>query len=445
MDKQMENVLRTVQEQNVRFLRLWFTDVSGTLKSVAIAPAELESAFEEGIGFDGSAVEGLTRVHESDMVMHPDPGTLQILPSTSTAGTVARLFCDIATPDGARARSDPRGVLRRAINHAASMGFTFYAHPEFEFYLFTPVADEYEIPTPIDSGSYFDHVSRSTAHDFRALAVRSLEDMGIPVGFSHHESGPGQNEIDLRVSDALTMADNIMTLRVILEETALAQGVSASFMPKPLEGKPGNGMHTHFSLFEGDRNAFYDPAAEYELSITARQFMAGILTHAREITAVTNQHVNSYKRLFGGDEAPAYITWGKGVQSALIRVPSFTPGKASSARIEYRALDSAANPYLAFAVILRAGLDGIERGLDLPDSFGIDGADLDRLERKAMGIESLPGSLHEALREMENSALVADTLGEDAFDYFIRNKLHEWEIYRSQITPFERRHFLGAR
>ncbi|MDP9800194.1 glutamine synthetase [Arcanobacterium wilhelmae] len=445
MDTQVENVLRQVAEENVRFVRLWFTDVSGTLKSVAVAPAELESAFEEGIGFDGSAVEGLTRVHESDMVMHPDPATFQILPSPSAGGKVARLFCDISTPDGAGARSDPRGVLRRAMEHASSMGFTFYAHPEFEFYLFNPVTDEYEIPTPIDSGSYFDHVSRSTAHDFRALAVRSLEEMGIAVGFSHHESGPGQNEIDLRVSDALTMADSIMTLRMLLEEIALSQGVIASFMPKPLEGLPGNGMHTHFSLFEGNRNAFYDPAAEYQISITARQFIAGVLAHAREISAVTNQHVNSYKRLFGRDEAPAYITWGKGVQSALIRVPAFKPGKANSARIEYRALDSAANPYLAFAVILRAGLDGIERGLDLADPLGIDAVDLDRLERKALGIQSLPTSLHEALREMENSTLVADTLGEDAFDYFIRNKLHEWELYRGQITPFERRHFMGGR
>ncbi|MDO5025621.1 MAG: glutamine synthetase family protein [Trueperella sp.] len=441
MDVQQEHVMRTVQDQNVRFVRLWFTDIAGTLKSVAIAPAELESAFSEGIGFDGSAVEGLTRVHEADMVMHPDANTFQILPWGDAAAREARMFCDIRTPDGQAVRSDPRAVLKRALEHAATLGFTFHVHPEVEFYLFLPTADEYEIPTPIDNGSYFDNVSRPVAHDFRSHAIRTLEELGISVQFSHHEAGPGQNEIDLRMADALTMADDIMTSRVVIEQVAIAQGVQASFMPKPLIEHPGSGMHSHLSLFEGNRNVFFDPTLEFQISDIARQFVAGILRHAREISAITNQHVNSYKRLWAGDEAPAHVAWGRNNQSALIRIPSFKEGKAQSARIEYRALDSVANPYLAYAVLLEAGLSGIEQGLEPPEPVDANVGTLTDLERKALQIPALPASLNEALKCMEDSELIARALGEDAFDFFLRNKRHEWEGYRNQVTPFERRLF----
>ena len=303
MDKQQEYVLRAIEERDIRFIRLWFTDVLGQLKSVAIAPAEVEGAFEEGIGFDGSAVEGLTRVFESDMLLAPDPSTFQLLPWRSGTNAVARMFCDVLTPDGEPARTDPRAVLERQLARVAEAGFTCYVHPEIEFYLVERDADGRIRPT--DHAGYFDHVPGGTAHEFRRRAILMLEQMGISVEFSHHEGGPGQNEIDLRFADALSMADNIMTFRTVVEEVALQEGCSATFMPKPFVGRPGSGMHTHFSLFEGERNAFHDPAGQYQLSATGRAFIAGLLRHAREITAVTNQHVNSYKRLWGGDEAPS--------------------------------------------------------------------------------------------------------------------------------------------
>lgn len=442
MDRQQEHVLRSIQEKDVRFVRLWFTDVIGTLKSVAIAPAELEEAFEEGIGFDGSSIEGLARVVEADMLAHPDASTFQILPGRSEDGLVARLFCDITTRDGEPARSDPRYVLRRALERASDMGFGFYTHPEIEFYLFHPSNDPDIDFRPIDRAGYFDHSARSVAQDFRRDAVAALESMNIPVEFSHHESGPGQNEIDLRYTDALSMADNIMTFRTVIQEVAISQGVVASFMPKPLIEHPGSGMHTHMSLFEGDRNVFYDPSGTYLLSATARKFMAGLLEHSRSIAAITNQHVNSYKRLWAGDEAPSFVSWGHNNRSALVRVPALRQGKPQSARIEYRAIDSAANPYLAFAVLLNAGLDGIERNLELPDEALDDVMALTRNERRALGIRSLPGNLEQALSLMHDSELVADTLGEEAFEFFLRNKEQEWQGYRNQVTPFERERFL---
>lgn len=441
MDQLHEHVLRTVAERDIRFIRLWFTDVSGTLKSVAIAPAELQEALEEGIGFDGSAIEGLTRVTESDMIAWPDASTFQILPFRGD-DDVARMFCDITTRDGEPARSDPRAVLRRAIEGAAKMGFTFFVHPEIEYYLFHPITDPDAEPVPIDNSSYFDHVSRSAAPDFRRAAIDALEKMGIPVEFSHHEAGPGQNEIDLRYADALTMSDSIMTFRTVITEIALNHGVQASFMPKPLIKHPGSGMHSHLSLFEGTRNAFHDPTAPFMLSQTARHFIAGLLHHAPEITAITNQHVNSYKRLWGGDEAPSYIAWGHNARSALIRVPSLKAEKGQSARIEYRSIDSAANPYLAYAVILNAGLEGIKQQYELPEPVDGDVSSWSDLERQLAGIKPLPASLSDAVRVLQGSELVAATLGEDAFDYFIRNKRHEWLEYRAQVTPYERRAFL---
>ena len=442
MDRQQEFVLRTIEERDVRFVRLWFTDVLGVLKSVAVAPAELEGAFAEGIGFDGSAIEGLTRVYEADMIAKPDPATFQILPWRGERHGSARMFCDIETPDGEPSLADPRNVLKRALAKANAQGFTFYTHPEIEFYLFEPLADLNLPLVPVDSAGYFDHVPRGTAHDFRRATITMLESMGISVEFSHHEAGPGQNEIDLRYADALTTADNIMTFRTVVKEVALEQGVFASFMPKPMAEFPGSGMHTHLSLFEGDRNAFYEAGAEYQLSKVARNFIAGVLRHAAEITAVTNQYVNSYKRLWGGAEAPSYICWGHNNRSALIRVPMYKPAKGQSSRVEFRGLDSAANPYLAYAVLLAAGLAGIEKGYELPDGAEDDVWELTPAERRALGIEPLPSSLDEAIRVMEGSELVAETLGEHVFDFVLRNKRLEWEEYRSQVTPFELHRFL---
>lgn len=437
MDKQRDFVLRTIEERGIKFVRLWFTDVVGTLKSVAVAPAEIEGAFAEGLGFDGSAIEGFTRAYEADMLAHPDPTTFQILPWRGEIDPTARMFCDITTPDGQPASSDPRNVLKRTLAKAAERGFTFYTHPEIEFYLLKSSKLKNGSPQPVDSAGFFDNVPGGTAHDFRRRSVRMLEDLGISVEFSHHESGPGQNEIDLRYADALTTADNIMTFRTVIKEVAIEQGVYATFMPKPMSGQPGSGMHTHMSLFEGDQNAFYDASGHYQLSNVGRQFMAGILKHAPEITAVTNQFVNSYKRLWGGDEAPSFVTWGHNNRSALVRVPLYKPGKGQSARIEYRALDSAANPYLAYSLLLAAGLKGIEEGYELPleaeDAVG----DLSEHERRALGYEQLPSNLNDALAIMESSELVAETLGEQVFNFVLLNKRREWKAYGAQVTPYE--------
>jgi len=437
MDKQRDFVLRTIEERGVKFVRLWFTDVAGTLKSVAIAPAEVEGAFAEGLGFDGSAIEGLSRSYEADMLAQPDPATFQILPWRGEIDPTARMFCDILTPDGQPAAADPRNVLRRALAKASDLGFSFYIHPEIEFYLLKSSQIGPEGPVPVDKAGYFDNVPGGTAHDFRRRAVSMLEQLGISVEFSHHEGGPGQNEIDLRYADALTMADNIMTFRTVIKEVAIEQGVYATFMPKPFTEHPGSGMHTHMSLFEGDTNAFYDASGQYHLSKVGRQFIAGLLRHAPEITAVTNQYVNSYKRLWGGGEAPSFVCWGHNNRSALIRVPLYKPEKGQSSRIEYRAIDSAANPYLAYALILAAGLKGIENEYELPAETEDNVWDLTDSERRAMGIQPLPQSLDHAIRKLEESELAAETLGEQVFSYVLANKQAEWSAYRSQVTPFE--------
>lgn len=437
MDKQTEFVLRTIEERDIRFVRLWFTDVLGTLKSVAIAPAELEGAFEEGLGFDGSAIEGFARVHESDMLAMPDPSTFQVLPWRGETNQVARMFCDIKMPDGTPSYADPRFVLKRALNRAADMGFTFYTHPEIEFFLFKELPEAGQLPVPIDSVGYFDHSPHGKGQDFRRAAITMLEAMGISVEFSHHEGAPGQQEIDLRYADALTTADNIMTFRTVIKEVALEQGIYASFMPKPFTQYPGSGMHTHLSLFEGDRNVFHEPGADFQLSKVGRSFVAGLLHHAPEITAVLNQWVNSYKRLAGGGEAPNYICWGHNNRSALVRIPMYKPGKGNSTRVEVRSLDSAVNPYLAFAVLLEAGLKGIENGYELPAGAEDDVWALTAAERAALGLKKLPTSLSQAITVMESSELVAETLGEHVFDFFLRNKRAEWEEYKQQVTPFE--------
>jgi glutamine synthetase len=438
VDKQEEFVLRTLEERDIRFVRLWFTDVLGFLKSVAVAPAELEPAFTEGIGFDGSAIEGFARVYEADMLAKPDPGTFQVLPWRGEANGTARMFCDILMPDGSPSYADPRWVLKRTLSRAAEKGFTFYTHPEIEFSLFKKLPEPGTLPEPVDASGYFDHTPHGVSHDFRRDAITMLEEMGISVEFSHHEGAPGQQEIDLRYADALATADNIMTFRVVIKEVALSQGVYATFMPKPFTEWPGAGMHTHLSLFEGDTNVFHEAGAEYQLSKTGRSFIAGLLHHAPEFTAITCQWVNSYKRLMGGGEAPAYICWGHNNRSALVRVPMYKPGKGQSTRAEYRALDSAANPYLTFAVLLAAGMKGVEDGYELPPGAEDDVWALTEKERMALGMAPLPTSLAEAILAMENSELVAETLGEHVFDFFLRNKRAEWDEYRRTVSAFER-------
>ena len=422
ISKQQEFVLRTIEERNIRFIRLWFSDVLGTLKSVAIAPAELENAFDEGIGFDGSAIEGFARHTESDMLAKPDPATFSILPWRTEAPGAARMFCDITMPDGSPSHSDPRNVLRRTLDKAAKMGYTCYTHPEIEFFLFKSQPEKGVAPVPVDQGGYFDHTPAVVGHDFRRQAITLLEAMGISVEFSHHEGAPGQQEIDLRYADALSTADNIMTFRHVIKEVALEQGFYASFMPKPFTDHPGSGMHTHVSLFEGENNAFFDASAEFHLSKVGRSFIAGILKHAAEMTAITNQWVNSYKRLQGGGEAPSLINWGRSDRGALVRIPMYKPNKENSTRIEFRSPDSACNPYLAYAVMLAAGLKGIEEGYVLEETNDA---------------VALPANLHEAIVAMEGSELVRQTLGEHVFEFVLRNKRAEWQDYRRQVSAYE--------
>jgi glutamine synthetase len=433
LDKQQEYVLRTVEERDIRFMRLWFTDVLGFLKSVAITATELENAFSEGIGFDGSSIDGFARVQEADMIAVPDASTFQVLPWRPESQGVARMFCDILTPDGEAFGADPRQVLKRNLKRASDMGFTFYVHPEMEFFLF----DSPQSTTPLDNGSYFDMTPLDIQQDFRRQAINTLEKMGISVEYSHHEVAPSQHEIDLRYADALTMADNIMTFRLVVKETALQRGVYATFMPKPIEDQWGSAMHLHLSLFEGDNNAFHDPGAPYHLSKVARQFTAGLLRHSREMTAVTNQWINSYKRLVPGFEAPVHVSWGQSNRSALIRIPQHKPRKGASARLEYRAPDPACNPYLAFSLLLAAGLKGIEEGYELPLEAEDNIYEMTGAERAAAGITQLPTSLGEALHFMETSEFVAETLGEHLFEFFLANKRKEWRDYAAHVTEFE--------
>jgi glutamine synthetase len=436
-DRQREYVLRTVEERGVRMVRLWFTDVLGQLKSFAISPAELENAFDEGMRFDGSSIDGFSRVQEADVLAKPDPNSFELLPRPGDQHDVtARMFCDIVNIDGTPFSGDPRQVLRRNLDKARERGFSFYAAPEMEFFYFAD-GDSKSPPRPLDRASYFDLTTADVASDLRQRTIHTLEAMGIPVEYSHHEDAPSQHEIDLRYTDALTMADNIMTFRLVVKEVALEAGVHATFMPKPMAGVQGSGMHTHFSLFEGDTNAFYDPGDELNLSKAARGFIAGLLQHAQEITAVTNQSVNSYKRLVIGYEAPTYIAWARNNRSVIVNIPPIKKGQAENARIEYRAPDSACNPYLAFSVVLMAGLKGVEEGYDLPPETSTNLYQLTDEERMAEGIDTLPHSLSDSLELMGRSELVAEALGEHVFEWFIRNKRAEWMDYKTQVTQFE--------
>ncbi len=441
MEPQLDYVMRTVEERGVRFVRLWFTDVLGFLKSFAITPAELETALEEGMTFDGSAIEGYSRIQESDMLAMPDANTFEIVPWRGDDAPVARMFCDVQHLSGDSFDGDPRYVLKRNLERAREMGYTFYAGPEMEFFYFRSAQPP---PVPLDNAGYFDLTQQDMASELRKRTILTLEAMGIPVEYSFHELGPSQHEIDLRYTDALTMADNVMTFRLVVKEVAEDLGVHATFMPKPIEGAFGSAMHTHLSLFEGDVNAFHDPGDEYGLSKTGKHFIAGVLHHAREMAAITNQWVNSYKRLIEGYEAPVYLCWARNNRSALVRVPIPKRGKESSTRIEYRAPDPACNPYLAFSVILAAGLKGIQEGYELPPEATNNIYEMTPEQRAEAGITALPGSLDEAISVMESSELLAETLGEHVFDYFIRNKRAEWNEYKSYVTPFELDRYLGT-
>jgi glutamine synthetase len=444
MDHQQDYVLRTVEERRVRLVRLWFTDVLGQIKSVAISPVELDSAFEEGVQFDGSAIDGFSRVQESDVLAFPDPNSFQLMPGTDGEELTARIFCDIANLDGTPFEGDPRQVLKRNLATAAEAGFQFMAAPEVEFF-YLRSDDPTVAPQPLDAASYFDLTTYDECSDIRRRTIQRLEATGIPVEYSFHEDAPSQHEIDLRYTDGLGMADNIMALRMIVREVAMAAGVHATFMPKPMEGVQGSGMHTHLSLWRGDDNAFYDPDDEYGLSATAKGFIAGLLTHASEMTAVTNQLVNSYKRLVAGYEAPVHISWARNNRSALVRIPVPKRNKvAAGTRLEYRALDPATNPYLAFSVLLAAGLKGIEAGYELPPEATVNLFDSSEAERRTSDAGMLPTNLATALDEMEGSELVREALGEHIFEWFLRNKRAEWAGYRTHVSSYELQRYLKA-
>ena len=432
------DVIREIKDQKIEFIHLWFTDVLGFLKSFTMDVAELEMAMTEGMGFDGSSIQGFARIEESDMVAYPDPTTLKILPWRQSGQAVATMFCDIVRPDGTPYEADPRYVLKRQLERAAALGYTFFVGPELEYYYFK---DDHGTEL-LDRGTYFDQTTRDLAVDLRKDTVRMLKRFGIQVEYSHHEVGPSQHEIDLRYAEALAMADNVMTYRVVVKEVAQANGVYASFMPKPMFGEAGSGMHVHQSLFKDGKNAFYDASDPHHLSATAKSYIAGILAHARETTLVTNQWVNSYKRLVSGYEAPVYICWAHRNRSALVRVPMYKPGKENATRVELRSPDPACNPYLAFAVMLAAGLDGIEKGLTLPADVTDDVYEMTQAERDACGIGTLPGDLDEAIVEMEKSELVREALGDQVFEYILRNKRAEWMNYHTRVTPYELEEYL---
>ncbi|MBL7151680.1 MAG: glutamine synthetase [Candidatus Omnitrophica bacterium] len=437
--KTKAEVMKLVKERKVRYIRLWFTDVLGLLKGFTITVDELPRAMGDGMGFDGSSIEGFARIEESDMVARPDPSTFAILPWESKDQPVARMFCDIHMPDGKPFAADPRYVLKRNLERAKKMGFSYYVGPELEYFYFNNPKNT----IVLDKGGYFDLTPLDVAQNVRNETVSALEDLGIVVEYSHHEVASSQHEIDLRYSDALSMADNVMTYRLVAKEIAQGRGLHATFMPKPVYGINGSGMHTHQSLFSlkggkgQKKNAFFEKKGQYHLSKVARQFIAGLLKHACEITSVTNQWVNSYKRLVPGYEAPVYICWAQMNRSALIRVPMYKPGKEKSTRIEYRVPDPACNPYLAFSVMLAAGLEGIEKQYALAEPANDNIYRMTDEERERARIRSLPEDLLEAIKATEKSELVKKALGEELFHFFIRNKKLEWDEYKAQVTQYE--------
>jgi len=434
MPRTVEEILSFVEERQVRFIRLWFTDVLGRLKSFSIGRDELQDAFEGGMSFDGSSITGFNAIEESDMIAMPDPTTFALLPWRPQEDGVARMFCDILTPEGTPYEGDPRYILRKAVDRAKAMGFDdFFVGPELEYYYFK----DSKGTEVLDEGGYFDLTTLDAGSDLRRETVLALEQLGIRVEYSHHEVGPSQHEIDMRYSDALKMADDCMTYRITVKEYAMKYDLHATFMPKPLFGQNGSGMHTHQSLFSGGKNAFYDENDQHHLSATGKAFIAGQLRHAREMSSIFAQWVNSYKRLVPGYEAPVYVAWSRRNRSALVRVPMAHSGKEQATRMELRCPDPACNPYLTFAVLLHAGLDGIEQGYELPEPMDRNLYHLSPEERRRLGIEQLPETLGEAIEVTAESELVLRALGEHAFNRYVEIKRKEWEEYRVQVTQWE--------
>ncbi len=436
-------VLKQIEERNVHFIRFWFTDLLGNLKSFAVTPSEVECAFEEGMGFDGSAIEGLSLVQESDMLVRPDASTFQILPWRPKDNGVARMFCDIYDPDGNPCDADSRFILMNMVRKAADMGFLMNIGTELEYFYFQDSSS----PTPIDRGGYFDLTPLDNASDLRRDTVLTLEQVGIPVEYSHHGSAPSQHEIDLRFTDPLSAADSVMTARLVVKEIATAQGVHASFMPKPLENAAGSGMHVHQSLFTEDgENAFYDPSDPegFGLSSLAKHYIAGLLRYAPEFMLVTNQYVNSYKRLVPGQAAPLFVSWGNRNRSTMVRIPRYKPGKPQSTRIELRSVDSASNPYLAFAVMLAAGLKGIEDELPLMPPATTDLSSLSVAQRATANAAALPLTLGEAVEAFAASELMRDVLGEHVHGFLVESKRAEWEAYRAHVSSWELDRYLSV-
>jgi glutamine synthetase len=430
-----------IEKEGIEFVLLWFTDIEGHLKSFAVTPSEIEGALDDGMGFDGSSITGFNAIEESDMVAIPDPETFQLMPWKEGETKVARMICDIVTPDGNPYEGDPRYVLRRALDRMAALGFdTFNVGPELEYFLFR---DDKGTET-LDEGGYFAMTTLDAASELRQETVRALEGMGIPIEYVHHEVGPSQHEIDMRFSDALAMADHTVTYRLIVKEIAKKSGYHATFMPKPIFGENGSGMHTHQSLFKDGRNAFFDGDDEWNLSAAGKAFIAGQLKHAREISAVFAQWVNSYKRLVPGYEAPVYVAWSRRNRSALIRIPLYKPGAEQATRVEIRCPDPACNPYLTFAALLHAGLEGIEQGYELPDPMETNLYHLTPEQRKERGIVSLPETLGEAVDALAGSELVRKALGPHIFDRYVELKRAEWDEYRVQLTDWELKKYLSV-
>ncbi|KPL18615.1 MAG: glutamine synthetase [candidate division Zixibacteria bacterium SM23_81] len=433
-----KQVLDQIKTQNVRTVRLCFSDILGRLKGFAVPANRMEEALDEGLGFDGSSIEGFCRIFESDLLAMPDAATFRVLPWTTDGEKIGMMFCDVLTPEREPYPGDPRYVLKQNLEKAAQLGYTFYVGPELEYFYFQGDAD----PKVLDLGGYFDMAPLDVGTRLRKKTVFALERMGIPVEYSHHEVAPSQHEIDLVFQNALTMADYAMAYRLVVKEVARSEGMFASFMPKPLFGENGSGMHVHQSLFQGERNAFFDAQDAYHLSSVAKSYTAGILAHAAEVVVVTNQWVNSYKRLVPGYEAPAYISWGQKNRSALVRVPRYKPGKEQATRVELRCPDPACNPYLAFAVMLAAGLKGISESYQLPEPIEEDIYTMSPDERANRGILSLPDNLYAGILEAEKSELLRQALGEDIFHKFIANKKVEWDEYRAQVTDAEIKKYL---
>ncbi len=437
-DELKENVLKEVKEHDVKFVNLWFTDIIGRLKSFAITIEELDGAIEEGMGFDGSSIQGFARIDESDMIAKPDLSTFKMLPWRPKEYAVGRMFCDVLNPDGTPYEGDPRYVLKRNLERLKKDDYIFYVGPELEFFYFK----DSEGTETLDEGGYFDLTTLDAAVDLRRDTVLMLEELGIQVEYSHHEVAPSQHEIDLRYTDALSMADAMMTYRIVAKEVAQQYGCYATFMPKPLFGENGSGMHTHQSLFKGEKNVFFNPNDKYHLSDSGKYYIAGLLRHAPEITAITNQWINSYKRLVPGYEAPVYISWARRNRSTMVRVPMYKPGKEKATRVEFRSPDPACNPYLAFSVMLAAGLEGIKNKYELPEPIEKDVYSMSASDKREAGINALPGTLIEAISLTENSELVKNALGEHVFNNFIASKKIEWDAYRMQVSEWELREYL---